>query len=287
MILYLYHLLLSALPVKLVWNFGSSSRTFEPGPVSAWEAIGLILLFFGLIELIKFGKTYYARQPFIAELRRQQPPYYSALTRAQQRKFEKRVSNFILRKRFVPRGAGFVITKAMQVRIAACATQVSFGLWPIYFTHFKTILVYPDRYYSDIFKRYHTGEVSMRGFIVLSWKDFEAGYSNYSDGYNLGLHEMAHALHLENGIRNAEYDFLNQEYLQRFHHIAEQERAQRAQQEEGFLRLYACTDSHEFFAVCVESFFERPQKFNQQHPDLYQALTKLLHQDPLKGVIGD
>ena len=36
---------------------------------------------------------------------------------------------------------------------------------------------------------------------------------NNEDGLNLGLHEMAHALHLENATTNEEYGFLDDDVL--------------------------------------------------------------------------
>jgi len=179
----------------------------------------------------------------------------------------------------------------MEVKIAVCAIQLTFGLKQVYLAHFNTILIYPDRYYSTISKRYHCGEVNMRGCIVLSWKDFEAGYHHVNDGFNLGLHEMAHALHLENLIKNNEFNFLNKEDLQQWELLAAQEiensRSQTADFKNNlnrFLRSQAFTDEHEFFAVCVESFFERSKEFEQTHPQLYQTLCRLLNQDPNKGI---
>jgi MtfA peptidase len=39
-------------------------------------------------------------------------------------------------------------------------------------------------------------------------------------------------------------------------------------------------NEHEFFAVAVENFFERPQEFKNAIPELYAILIKLLNQDP-------
>ena len=39
-------------------------------------------------------------------------------------------------------------------------------------------------------------------------------------------------------------------------------------------------NEHEFFAVAVENFFERPQEFKNAIPELYSILSKLLNQDP-------
>ena len=242
----------------------------------------MVLLVFGLMQLLQYGVKKYRQRPFVLELRRQQPLYYLSLPQHLKHDFENRVANFLLQKQFIPRGNGFEITLDMKVPIAASAVQLTFGLAPVYFSHFKRILVYPDRYYSTIFKRFHCGEVSMRGIIVLSWRDFAAGYSNSSDGFNLGLHEMAHALHLENAIRNEEYSFLDRQHLQHWHQVASQEMQKVQQQTNGFLRLQAGSDEHEFFAVCVESFFERPHPFQLAHPRLYQALSQLLQQDPAR-----
>ena len=244
----------------------------------------VISLLFGLMLLGAFITKRLRRRPWVHQLRRQQPAYYAALPPGLQRRFEKRVTEFLLRKVFIPRGERFDVTPHMQVHIASCAVQLTFGLEPVYLSHFSKILVYPDRYYSTIFKRYHCGEVNMRGYIVLSWKDFETGYRHSTDGFNLGLHEMAHALHLQNIIPYDEHSFLDLKHLRQWDRLAAAEMQLRGQRKDGFLRLQACQDEHEFFAVSVESFFERPHEFSTQHPEIYQALATLLQQDPAKGL---
>jgi Mlc titration factor MtfA (ptsG expression regulator) len=262
----------------------SGSRSLVLYELTLFEGIIAILVLWGLFEFTRFIIEQMRFSPFIQELRRQQPHYYTQLPYAQQKQFENRLSRFLTQKQFISRGENFEVTLPMQVHIASCAVQLTFGLGPVYFSHFKTILVYPDRYYSTINKTYHCGEVNPRGIIVLSWKDFESGYRNQTDGFNLGLHEMAHALHLENVIRNYEYDFLDRQHLQAWHQEATKEMAAQQLVPSVFLRDQACQNVHEFFAVCVESFFERSQEFNNAHPNLYQALSRLLQQDPARNV---
>ena len=43
---------------------------------------------------------------------------------------------------------------------------------------------------------------------------------------------------------------------------------------------YALTNEAEFFAVAAEYFFEKPDKLQQKHPELYQLLTQIFEQDP-------
>ncbi len=208
-------------------------------------------------------------------------PYYRKLSLPDKVIFEKRVQKFINQKQFIPRGMDRV-TDEMKALIAGVAIQLTFGHPSIYFAHFKKILVYPDNYYSEISKRYHKGEVNVGGLIVLSWKNFVEGFIHDNDGRNLGLHEMAHALRLENAVTNEEFSFLDDDLLKTWTDLCYQEIEKINNGESAFFRAYAATNSQEFFAVAVENFFERPKEFSAERPKLYDTLAKMLNQDPLK-----
>ncbi len=127
---------------------------------------------------------------------------------------------------------------------------------------FRTILVYPDTYYSTISRKYHKGEVNPAwGIIVLSWRNFVEGYVDPGDSINLGLHEMAHALRLENMIRNGEYRLSGRKPVEEWEVLSLQELYKIRKGESHFFRGYAGADEEEFFAIAVENFFERPQEF--------------------------
>lgn len=206
--------------------------------------------------------------------------YYQALPSQDKTRFERKVCNFLYSKRFIPRDMAEVSIEA-KLLIAASAVQLTFGLPNIYLRHFDKILVYPNEYYSSITKKFHKGEVNPRhGIIVLSWSHFAEGYIN-PGAVNLGLHEMAHALRLENVIRNEEYRFFDERLIKRFDDIARAV-CSNPGTTATFLRPYACVNEHEFFSVSIENFFDRPAVFKNQLPELYAILTRLLHQDPLK-----
>jgi MtfA peptidase len=206
--------------------------------------------------------------------------YYQKLDEANKKVFERKVATFVRSKQFIPRNIDQVTIEA-KVLIAASAVQLTFGLPNIYLQHFDKILVYPDDYYSSITKRFHKGEVNpMFGIIVLSWQSFVDGYIYPTDSINLGLHEMAHALRLENIIRNEEYQFFDDNVLKRFDEFGNRV-CFHPDENVSFFRPYACTNPHEFFSVAVENFFERPEAFKNHLPELYNILCQLLHQDPL------
>lgn len=207
--------------------------------------------------------------------------YYQKLDAKDKREFEQRMMHFLLTKKFIPRNFT-TITDEMKATVAATAVQLTFGLPTLYFLHFNKILIYSDDYYSNITKRYHRGEVNPAfGIIVLSWRSFVEGFMNPNNATNLGLHEMAHALRLENMIKNEEFGFLDEEALEHFNQSA-YELCNNPEKSFHFFRAYACTNEHEFFSVAVENFFERPTDFRDNLPELYQTMVTLLKQDPIK-----
>ncbi|WMJ71764.1 zinc-dependent peptidase [Cytophagaceae bacterium ABcell3] len=211
-------------------------------------------------------------------------PYYAKLEPAKKREFEKRLKYFLLKKEFIPRNMKLV-TGEMKLLIGACAVQLTFGFKPLKLAHFNKIVLYPREYYRQKSRRRYKfkGEVSTEGTIVLSWEDFLKGYSISDDGFNLGLHEMAHALRLEDAIMNDEYAFLEVKDLHHWNRVASKEFYRVKNGESSFLRAYAGTNMEEFFAVCVEQFFEQPCDFRSTLPVLYKATVRLLRQDPCEG----
>jgi len=208
-------------------------------------------------------------------------PYYNQLKPDHKRKFERKLVYFIFSKYFIPRNFGGV-TDEMKVLIAASAVQLTFGLPRVFMAHFNRILIYPDDYYSEITRRYHRGEVNPAyRTIVLSWRSFVMGYLQPTGTTNVGLHEMAHALRLQNIIRVNEFDFFDAELLDVFDQWADRVCAQMEEGGVRFFRPYACTNHQEFFAVAVENFFERPAAFKKELPELYGVMTRLLNQDPM------
>jgi Mlc titration factor MtfA (ptsG expression regulator) len=47
----------------------------------------------------------------------------------------------------------------------------------------------------------------------------------------------------------------------------------------SYIRDYAYTNEHEFFAVLAEYFFKSPELLEEKDPELYGMLQKMFHQD--------
>lgn len=211
--------------------------------------------------------------------------YYQGLSAENKVLFERRVCRFVYSKQFIPRGMKEVPVE-VKVFVAATAIQITFGLPHVHLTHFSKILIYPDDYYSTITRRYHKGEVNPAfGIIVLSMRNFVKGFLHGEDGVNLGLHEMAHALRIENIVRQ-EYAFFDEPLLERFDQIAKRLCSDGSVGGDSVFRPYACTDLHEFFSVAVENFFERSVQFKMQLGELYSIMVRLLNQDPIHMMVN-
>lgn len=204
-------------------------------------------------------------------------PYYNNLNPKLKRKFQRRLEAFMEMKEFIPRQMDE--HEKVNVLIGATAVQLSFGLDTFAFYSFKRILIYPDNYYSTIRQVYHQGEVNVpQRLIVLSAKHFLSGILDTNDGINLGLHEMAHAMHIE------AFESGNVHFIKSFgvwEELAIQERERMKEHSNHFLRDYAQENIPEMFAVCTENFFERPQLFQQEMPYLYKQLSVILRQNPV------
>ena len=210
--------------------------------------------------------------------------FYKMLTPLERPRFVFRVKKFLIHKNFVGQN-DLTVTDEMRILMSATAVQLTFGFTPIILKYFHTILIYPEKYYSKRTGTNHVGEVSNRGLIKLSWPHFLKTLKNYDNGYNLGLHEMSHALKLENAIRNGEYGFMSTILLGRLHRLSLMEIRKIRRGENQFLRKYAASNQEEFFAVSVEYFFEKPLQLQKQLPQLYKILKQLLRQDPAKRLI--
>ena len=89
--------------------------------------------------------------------------------------------------------------------------------------------------------------------------------------FRSGLHEMAHALKLENLIKNEEYAFFDRAELEKWQSLAQTEITKIKNGEASIYRQYASVNEDEFFAISIELYFELPHKLFEYSPGLYKT----------------
>lgn len=204
-------------------------------------------------------------------------PYFASLDSAGKERFLQRVLHFSEIKTFDY--IDMEPDETVPLLVSATAIQLTFGLDNYLLDHFETIHILKDKYRYGLYETAFEGHVSDDG-IYLSWSHFMKEFNNYSDGQNVGLHEMAHALTYVNFTVPEGRDRTFHDHFIEFSTVARPifERMQNG--ETNLLDAYAATSYQEFWAVCIETFFERTGAFKRQLPELYFALCSLLNQDP-------
>jgi Mlc titration factor MtfA (ptsG expression regulator) len=203
-------------------------------------------------------------------------PYYQQLSPQGRDKFLQRVLKFMLHKQWL--GAnGLQIDNRMKTMVSAAAIQLTFGLKKYKLLNLRTIILLPDTF------KLHKNSPEYKGAthgekMYLSWKDFQQGYAA-NDNLNLGLHEMTHALKLSL-LLGSRFDQLFANRLEYWERKVIEIFRNSDGKAFSFLRQYAQANSAEFFAVCVEYFFENPQHFRKEVPEVFYLLAFLLNQDP-------
>lgn len=206
--------------------------------------------------------------------------FYSKLTTKHQRIFEHRVASFIKDKYFIGR-EGLEVTEEMKVLISATAVMLTFGFRDFYIGLLNRIFIYPNEFYSIAREEYHKGEFNPKlKTLVLSWKDFRKGFENYHDNINLGIHEFAHAIHL-NSIKERDISstIFSDSFKELTDLLSNKEQLRKALITSKYFREYAYTNQFEFLAVVIETFIESPDELKSQFPEVYDKTKQMLNFD--------
>jgi len=195
---------------------------------------------------------------------------------------------------------GLVVTPEMKVVIAAQAALLVLEIEHDYYADVTSIVIFPTTYASPFERKdalgiastgeQHLGEAWYRGPVVLAWDSALHGAHDPRDGHNLVWHEFAHRLDALDGFfdgtppldREADYEVWKQTFGGAYQRLRDDIEAGRPH----VLDSYAATNEAEFFAVAVETFFERPRRLQREEPGLYDTLRAYFRQDPLARLNG-
>lgn len=205
--------------------------------------------------------------------------YYAALNEFLKIKFENRLVDVLSKKDFYYTRDTNKNKEKMLLLIAAELVQLTFGLKYFMIDHFARIEIYKESFYlynSDVrLSGYTSGS---RGFIALSESAYLKSIEDRSDGFNVALHEFAHAVHISGIVDKMYFEDQHQVTWEKY---ATKVIAAYDCNATNYLPWYAYKDKDEFYACSIESFFERPALFQQNLPEAYDLLKNLLNQNPI------
>jgi len=204
-------------------------------------------------------------------------PYFNDLSAEGKMHFVERVHHFKSTKKF--HFIGLEDNDDAVTLVSASAIQVTFGLKNYLLSHFENIYILADAYKMENDEELYVGHVAPEG-IYLSWKHFLYGYTKQNDNINVAIHEMAHALLYNNFFAQYGIDAHFRMNYEQFSTTTGPILAQVITNRQSYLRSYAFSNLHEFWAVSVEAFFDNPSGLKNNMPELYNALCRVLNQDP-------
>jgi Mlc titration factor MtfA (ptsG expression regulator) len=203
--------------------------------------------------------------------------YFNDLPAEGKRCFVQRVHHFKTTKKF--HFIGLEENDDTATLVSSSAIQVTFGLKNYLLSHFENIYILADAYRMENDEELYVGHVAPEG-IYLSWKHFMYGYTNKSDNINVATHEMAHALLYNNFFAQYGIDAHFRMNYEQFSTTTGPILAKVITHRHSYLRSYAFSNLHEFWAVSVEAFFDNPEGLKENMPELYVSLCRVLNQDP-------
>lgn len=218
---------------------------------------------------------------------------------------------FLAEKVFDPVG-GVELDDKLRLSVAAQACLPILELGLDWYSDWSTIMILPQEYDVHMQERDETGvvheyddefagEAFDLGPVALSRVDIES--SGWGDGYNVIIHEMAHKIDGRDGVfdgcpplhRGMDYTLWRETFSAAFDDLRSKlerpalRRPRGLKSRSGFSRRrtridpYAAESPDEFFAVCCEYFFERPELLRSEYPGVYDQLVLFFRRDPCSG----
>jgi Mlc titration factor MtfA (ptsG expression regulator) len=192
---------------------------------------------------------------------------------------------------------GLEITDEIRVTIAAEASLLLLNrnITESY-PKLHTVLVYPHAYVAssrdfvgsqgviEDVPSVRLGESWQDGEIVLAWDHAKSGARNFDDGRNVVLHEFSHKLDQASGTANGAPILEDRSSYKTWGMVLSRDfrelRDEVEHHKKDVIDAYGATNPAEFFAVATETFFEKPARLRENHPELFEELRKYYKLDP-------
>lgn len=176
-------------------------------------------------------------------------------------------------------------SRLVALLVASSAIIITFGL-PFRYKNYVTRVFVVKGIVSELDKSYTTGEVRVKGSfkdLYLSEEALIQGFKNSNDKHHVGIHEFVHILDVADGNMDGILGyFMSKEIIAKWKAITSNEMDQ-IRLKKSTIRTYGATNVKEFLTVCSEYFFERPKKLKEEHPEIYDLLSRTFLQNPIKS----
>jgi len=209
--------------------------------------------------------------------------FFRALPAQEKERFRELVKVFLDEVRVT--GIQTEVDDTIRVLVAASAAIPIFGFHDWEYHRLGEVLVYPESFGDEYQTTGSADETTLgmvglkqlRGVMILSKPSLLAGFDTPSTGDNVGIHEFAHLVELEESENGPPPEVPWPAVKHWMKYVARE--LSHPSKNRSYIRDYAYTNEHEFFAVLTEYFFQSPDLLERNDPRLYGMLRKMFHQD--------
>ena len=249
-------------------------------------SLGLCPFIYWLVRRRCVRRLRIMEQPFPAsweQVLQSHVAFFRALPAHEKERFRQLVKVFLDEVRIT--GIETEVDDTIRVLVAASAAIPIFGFHDWEYHRLGEVLVYPEpfgeEYQASKGDDAHTigmvGLHQLRGVMILSKPSLLAGFDSLSNRDNVGIHEFAHLVELEE-VENGLPPEVPWQAVKHWVQYVARELAHPPRNRSS-IRGYAYTNEQEFFAVLAEYFFKSPDLLKKREPQLYGMLQEMFHQD--------
>ena len=203
--------------------------------------------------------------------------FYRRLDEPDKVRFIKDVKEFLQEILITPINTS--ITDLDKIFVAASAVIPIFSFPGFKYPHLQEILIYPDTFNMDF--ETNTDDRNIMGLVgtgvyrnkmLLSKTALQGGFGNNPGAANTAIHEFVHLIDGADGdtdgIPRILMDYTNALPWTELIH----DEMQKMLEGNSDINPYGLQNRSEFFAVTAEYFFERPELFKENHPELFNMM---------------
>ena len=221
--------------------------------------------------------------PNATQLLTENVPFYNKLNDKNKVVFESRIKDFLAHT--TVRGVEVEVDDLDRILVASGAIMLIFSFPDWKYNNISEVLLYPNSFDQDFSQDAPqrnvlgmVGDGAMHREMILSKTSLRASFTNPVDGENTVLHEFAHLIDKADGATDGvpEYLLSKSQVLPWINLVRETINEMRRNGRSD-IDLYGATNETEFFAVITEYFFEKPDKLQEHHPELFAMLEQMFH----------
>jgi Mlc titration factor MtfA (ptsG expression regulator) len=206
--------------------------------------------------------------------------FYANLEEEGKKQFEDKFEKFLLATKIT--GANAVIEDLDRVLIGAAAVIPVYYINDWEYVNLREVLVYPGNFNTEFeqegYERMISGMVGtghLQNVMILSKWELRQGFINSQSNRNTALHEFIHLVDKMDGTLDGVPELLlERKYLAQWKQLIEQTMMD-VRNGVSDIDAYAATSPVECFAVISEYFFEQPEAFQANHPELNTLLQRI------------